>query len=403
MAGCGDDPGGLPTRSAAAFIDSIGVNVHLSYTDTPYANVEAVRARLRELGIRHVRDGLVMGRPDQYRALKLLARDRVRTELILGDPAGRFGTGTLVEQLATLEHDVMPAVSAVEGPNEYDLSGDGQWARRVRDYQAAMVAGLDARPPLADLPVVGPSVGRQSSRSLLGDLSGALDLGNFHPYPGGEPPESGIDAEMRAAQVNSGSRPLVATETGYHDAVGSADDHPPVSEQAAAAYVPRLFLSYFRAGVRRTFAYELVDERADPLRTDLQANFGLLREDLTPKPSFVALRNLVAAVKPAGKPSESRPPRLRMTGQTADVEELLLDQGAGRFALVLWAPDRVWDPSARTDLAPEVHRVSVELPRPSGVALIRPARSASPEWRVERPEAVDVAVPPDPVVLRIRP
>jgi hypothetical protein len=82
----------------------------------------------------------------------------------------------------------------------------------------------------------------------------------------------------------------VASETGYHDAVASHDGHPPVSEQAGAVYLPRLFLSYFGAGVRRTFAYELLDERVDPARSDLQANFGLLRDDFSRKPSFMALR-----------------------------------------------------------------------------------------------------------------
>ena len=45
-------------RPADAFVDSIGVNVHLGYTDTSYRNyTEVIKPRLREAGIRHIRDG----------------------------------------------------------------------------------------------------------------------------------------------------------------------------------------------------------------------------------------------------------------------------------------------------------------------------------------------------------
>ena len=398
-AGCGGgERSGPPVRSAAAFIDSVGVNVHMSYDNTNYSQVEAVRARLRELGVRHVRDGIVLGRPDQYRALNLLADDGVRAQLILGDPAGRLGTGTLEQQLATLEHELLGVADAVEGPNEYDLSGDPEWVARLRDYQSRLAAAVKGTPALARLPVVGPSVVLPGSEAALGDLSDRMDLGNIHSYPGGRQPESNLSGELEEARANSGALPVAATETGYHDAVASQDGHRPASELAVATYLPRLFLSYFAAGVRRTFAYELLDERPDPARVDLQANFGLLREDLTPKPAFLALRNLLAVLRPAGARSGASPPRYTLSDPA--VAELMLDLGGDRFALVLWAPVPVWDPYARTDEAPEVRSVTVQLAEPvASAAVVRPGRSAAPEQRLERPREIPIAVPPDPVVL----
>ena len=48
----------MPAQSARAFGDSVGVNVHLLFEDTSYGRFDVVRSRLRELGVRYVRDGL---------------------------------------------------------------------------------------------------------------------------------------------------------------------------------------------------------------------------------------------------------------------------------------------------------------------------------------------------------
>jgi hypothetical protein len=49
---------GEKAASADAFVDSVGVNVHLHYQDTSYSNFPKVKQALLELGLRHVRDGL---------------------------------------------------------------------------------------------------------------------------------------------------------------------------------------------------------------------------------------------------------------------------------------------------------------------------------------------------------
>src|ERR1700760_3076035 len=51
--------GATTAISADAFVDSIGVNVHLHNADTPYGNFAAVREALQTLGVRHIRDGLI--------------------------------------------------------------------------------------------------------------------------------------------------------------------------------------------------------------------------------------------------------------------------------------------------------------------------------------------------------
>ncbi|HSS97833.1 MAG TPA: hypothetical protein VLK33_12420, partial [Terriglobales bacterium] len=45
--------------SADAFVGSVGINVHLHHTDTGYSNFAQVEKALKDLHVRHVRDGLI--------------------------------------------------------------------------------------------------------------------------------------------------------------------------------------------------------------------------------------------------------------------------------------------------------------------------------------------------------
>ncbi|MGB6487453.1 MAG: hypothetical protein WBE91_11260 [Steroidobacteraceae bacterium] len=47
----------IEARKAASFVDSMGINVHFEYTQTPYvASYTRVRGALQALGIRNIRD-----------------------------------------------------------------------------------------------------------------------------------------------------------------------------------------------------------------------------------------------------------------------------------------------------------------------------------------------------------
>src|SRR3954470_12896794 len=66
-------------RSAAAFYDSVGVSTHIVYYDTAYGDWSRIVARLQELGVRHIRDGIYANPTGQGAGLKraLLRRRRV--------------------------------------------------------------------------------------------------------------------------------------------------------------------------------------------------------------------------------------------------------------------------------------------------------------------------------------
>ncbi len=326
-------------RPADAFVDSIGVNTHLYYSDTAYTqSFSTVEQRLRELGVRHIRENLVPNRPDQYERLNQLAGQGIRSTLILGDPDD--GSAGLAKLTSILGSDLRGSVDAVEGPNEWDLNGPSDWMSGLAPYQGQLYSAIKSS-SLAGIPVIGPSLGNTNSAGS--DVSGSLDYGNIHSYPNGEPPEWNLSDRLGEAKAMSGSKPVMATETGYHTAVNFTGDHRPTSEAAEATYLPRLFLEYYGQGVARTFSYELLDEFSDPGHEEAESNFGLLRQDLSPKPAFVALRNLISILADPG--ASFKPGKLdyAISGDQDELHQLLLQKSDGSYYLALWRAESVWD------------------------------------------------------------
>jgi hypothetical protein len=384
-------------RPAGDFVDSVGVNVHISYGSTAYGNFPAVRDALVDLGIRHVRDGACAGCRWLFPRYLELGRLGIRFTMIIGSPKNI--TGTLAANLASIRDRLRPAVEAVEGANEYDGSGDPQWVPALRAYQAELHGRVMSDPALAGLDVLGPSFRSAAARARAGDMSAWMTAGNMHPYAGGEPPGRNLTAELSQAALVAGSRPVVATEAGYHDATRTAGGHRPVDEATAGTYIPTLLLEHFRRGVRRTFLYELVDQKPDPERTNQERHFGLLRSDFTPKPSYTALKALIAAVgdgAPAGRPGTLR---YDVAGGDGSVRRLLLARPGGGFSLVLWRDVRVWDTATRKRLRVASSRVTVRLGQSvSGAEVLRRGATVA---RADAPRKLALSLGADPVVIRL--
>ncbi len=148
----------LEPVAAESFVDSVGVNVHLSYDDTNYARFDEVRAALRRMCVQHVRDN-VPAEPDRQLARRYadLADDGVEV-LVVSGSVGRRDTlseaGRTVDWLR--ENDLAPVpVTAVEGANEWDNRGGDDWVRggprlpggpRRRGARAVGVRGGRRRP-----------------------------------------------------------------------------------------------------------------------------------------------------------------------------------------------------------------------------------------------------------------
>jgi hypothetical protein len=389
-------------RSADAFVDSVGVNVHATYGDTAYGDWDRTIGDLRWLGVRHVRDGLKVY-PDtaydhwEFDRFHALAAAGIRVTAIMAWPGSDQGTPETL--LGAVRGEVGDAVEALEGPNEYDMRGEPDWPAKLRAYQQRLWTLAKADPATARLPVLAPSLTSWQARAAVGDVGAWADAGNLHPYPAGAAPEaSGVEREIEQARWLKPSGPLQVTETGYHGALAQPGGQTPVSDAVAAVYLPRLLLDDFSRGIARTFLYELLDEKPDAAGVAQEQHWGLFDVAHRAKPQARTLQRLLALLADPG-------PRFAPAGldyaldAPADVRHLLLQKRDGSFALVLWRAVPVWDAATRRPLAaaPEAAAVTLATPRDAQVHSLAGATGAS-----ARTSRVSVAVGPSPVVLTLR-
>jgi hypothetical protein len=396
----------VPATSARAFGDSVGVGVRLTWLDTSYGDFATLQARLRELGVRHVGDGMCPTCEYQIDRLKRLAADGIKANVAVGNLSS--GTPLMQASLNAIRDRLPESVESVTPANEPDIEPVADWLGMTRDYQVELYRRVKSDPGLKHLAVLGPALVRRESRAELGDLSAHMDRGNIHPYPGGAWPYHNIVDEKQLASLVSGNKRLIATEIGYHTDLTYTGAHRPVSERAAGFYTPTAVLEGFAGGIERTYFLHLADPwtpaeaqaKGIPIREN---TFGLLRHDLSPKPSFLALRNLMRATDAASAPVSS-PGALRyqLEGAGPDVRQMLLRSANGTYALVLWRQVSVWDRYALRDLSPAPDRVDVVLGQPVSLARrFEPVESDQERQRWSDPRRIPVDLAGGPVVLRM--
>lgn len=406
-------------RTADAFVDSIGVVTHLHYTDRVYGQryADIIKPRLVELGVRHVADSLytypaVSRDSFFYRRIKELGDSGIRFSLGASIETPR-GDRTDLRLLDDIHGWTGGAIEAFVGANEPDLAGVDDWVDRTRALQRDLWNTVQADPALQDLAVLGPSP--VWDPRALGDLSRWADYGNWHPYPGGECPTcadvygGSFGKRIDAYRAPTGSKPLIATETGYHNATVGEQGHRPTSERAAGKYVPRLLFEYFNRGIARSHLYELIDLRDDATRRTRDEHFGLLRNDGSRKPAFIATRNLIDLLEDPGPAFTPSTLGFALEGETDKVHTALLQKRNGAFYLALWQERSSYDTgqranqpdavSARRDIAVPTQRVTVttdELMSRARLYLPSSGTGSQRDWTTTDLFVIDV---PDEVVL----
>jgi hypothetical protein len=378
---------------ARQFTDSVCVNTHLHYLDTAYARFPELRDALLEAGIEHVRDSQLHDGAPSYSTIA--ARWQELASLGMGVTAGVNPADALEEANAN------PAVEATEGPNEPDLAGPG-WQQRLLDAQRALWEGTRAQPNLASKPVLAGALGHSEHWSeFTGDLAPYFTYGNIHAYPGGLPPGDNLGEELAAVAKPFAGRPVVATETGYHTATDAprTEGHLPASERAHGIYVAQMYLEYFRRGIARTCIYELVDLKPNPEHDSREENFGLLRNDLTPKPAFRSVARMQALLADPLPATSPEPLDYTLTGPPT-LRRLLMQKGDGSWWLAVWNDESVWDPVERTDLSPPDASATLSFDEPHAVRIhdIASGRTTS---RSPTAGPVALSVPVSPLLIRI--
>lgn len=423
----------LPTAASAAtpqdargFVDTIGVNTHLHYTGTPYYNFPMLKQRLKELGVRHVRDGIAPGRQDSYDRFNDLAASGIKSTVIGCDFPNRYDWRIFVDEI---KNKLRGSLDAVEGVNEPDLNeggqhDDGAWyndARGCNYWLTQLLKGTHSTEygPPYDLPVFGPSVVPDGRAQALGNLLSPphADGGNLHPYPGSQKP-SGPDYLPLAEQMqrirtwNFEGRhvPVISTETGYHDYLPQTDGHLPVSQRAAGIYMPRLFLEYARAGVQRTFAYELVNLNVYSGANEYADHFGLFNSDWSYKPSATALKNTIGFLdSPSAGPRTPLDYKLSNTGDPdgagpgGPVKDSLFQKADGSWWLALWQDSTVWNTETKQDISNASVIVDVQLDRTVTVTGYRPTKGTGTYGSLAGVSSFRAGVSDDVLLLKLAP
>ena len=391
-------------RSADSFVDSIGVVTHLQYLDTAYGNYnEIIKPRLQELGIRHIREGGYQNM-EYFNKLKELGNLGIKsTVTFFGNPPAE-----VVSTAKTLKG----AIEAVEGPNETDLQHfnfkyNGKvFPEATREYQKDLYTAIKGDPDTKYLPVLLPSMGWGENAAKLGYLEWG-DIGNMHSYPNpGYLPSSDLDWYYmpHARKIAGNTKPLMATETGYHTLTASG-----ISETAAGKYVPRLLLEHFNRNVERTYLYELIDEKPDPSNSNGELHYGLLRNDGSIKPSYEVVKNLITLLKEPGAKFSPGSLDYTLSGDTKNVHHTLVQKSNGEFYLIVWQEVKSWDHTNKKDIAVAERNVTLTLNSVISKAVAyQPINSITALWQSTSPSSgrldqMTLSVPDHPLVIKLTP
>lgn len=347
--------------SSQALLDKLGVQVHMAFTTTSYADAAQVNALVTELGVKHVRDTFNYNFPTQHTKLKSLA-DAAGVKLTL---AGRYSDDITLWLNQFLADGMAPYCAALECLNEPDNPGAAGWDANSRAWVQSFYAKVRAQSALNGLPIIAPGLmNTVANAATLGDLNAYTDRGNAHVYSG-LPPSYSLASYRNAAKIVSGATtPIVITEQGYHNAMETTGSMNPVDEATAAVYMPKILFENDLLGTERVFIYELIDQTNQPANTDIQQHYGLVRYDYTKKPAFDAIKALCAQLKDDGAPYTPNPLPMAITppGGNVDLRSRLVGKRDGTYRLYLWRDVSVWNTGTETAIAVPNIAVGVKSP-----------------------------------------
>ena len=404
-----------PHKAAGArsFLDSLGVNIHLRYSATRYADPTAVVNALKTLGVTHVRENFAPGSRREAAGVAELGAAGVRFDFVMPRPH-EPGGGTVAESVNEVAQKYAAATELVEGANEYDGARRSDWSAALRVQQPGIAQAVAAS-GLRGVPVVGPSLINwklKADAPLLGNLGASVDVGNIHSYPGGRRPELGIDDPVGglrpgSAAVSGSSRPRPAITTPRRTRTDPLTRRPRSAPRRCTTRGCSWSTSGEVSPVRTPTS--CFDEGTS---TDQEDHFGLFRADGTPKGAALAIGNLTSILADTGTPrTDDLSYAITDTADTAvagKLSSVLLEKSDGSFYLALWRQVSESDPgfgsSAPTDVTPQAAPVTVALGESTaGAQAYLPSIGPDPIDSWPAPNSLSVPVGGDVTLLRIVP
>lgn len=359
----------LPTEQAAqaqALVNTAGVNTHLTYTNTPYYTAwPQIFDAIQKLGVKHIRDGYsdLSSNPQIATEHEQLAQAGITTDYVI--PYGMNVSSQNIEQFASQVWDM----EAIEAPNECDILGDcgGGGVLGILNVISMMPSLLTAAQDL-HVPLMGPSFVLPTSYPQTGNIASLMNLNSLHLYFGGRNPGSSgwgaYDTQgnsygsfaywINQSNVDAPGITPVITETGYISFPSTTTPYT-VPDSVAESYDLRTLLLAFKYGYQETFFYQLLDDPSSP------QGYGLLNSDLSPKPAFTGLSNLLSLLSDPGGSFSPGTLSYQLSGGDSNLQHVLFQKSDGSYWLALWLEEPSWNPATTQTIPVAPENIGIEL------------------------------------------
>ena len=390
--------------------DTLGINLHPSFAGTPYTNVPLMTQRLQELGVTHARTKVPTS-PALAETIKSLNAKGIKFNFTIGKPDD--GSAETTKRLNTLS-TFNGATESVEGVNEWNIirgqdigvpSSRPNWAPEARAYQTQIYNFIknNPDPEIRKIRVLSSSISGKEDYEEQGDYSAISDAASLHLYVNGNVPSTGIDEVLQKAQITNPGQPAVFSESGYHSAFNSTQGGKATPDDVSATYGPRLLMEHYTRGTERVYIYELFDQNPNPELDEREDNFGIVRNDGTPKPVFNSLSNMMATLKDTNTQFTPKPLSYSLNGSTSGVKQQLVQKSNGRYDLILWRDAKIWDSNAKTYVNVATQDVTINLANNAQVSTFVPAASRMAKNSYASTSSVNVSLGADLTIVEIDP
>ena len=306
-------------------------------------------------------------------------------------------------------------LTSVEGINEGDASlssmsyGGQTGYAAIQSVQTALYNAAKSDPNLSALPVIGPSYGNLAQIGHAANTASVSDEGNTHDYfSTGNPPGAALGATISQASLVSGTDPLVATETGYYTGGSLSGSNPlyqvsGVSQAVQAKYDLTVLFDDWKAGIKTTYLYELLDDANDPKNTNNEDHYGLFNADGTPKLAATAIHDLMATLADTGT-ARTDNFGYQIAGAPGTANSLLLEKSTGAFDLAIWNDIRLSDSVTGAELVNPAVPVSLAFGQyVQSVTEFDPLAGTGAVQTWSNVSSISINLPDHPVLFEITP
>jgi hypothetical protein len=372
--------------SAAALLNTLGINTHLDFDAYGYQNLATVDSDIEYLGVKIVRDSAETA-ADAQTWLQVAQATGAKFDDYIAEtsPAGMQTDLGYITQLA--QEGIL---ASVEGGNEEDdpypaslgntLPITAQFQQQV--YALGQQLGLR---------VINMSFGAgwtaandwEGDYGTVGSLAAYATDANAHTYPNaGQLPDDAIQQINALAAMADSGQPVITTEIGWSTSV--------FSETAIAKYVLDAAMDGIKNGDAGMYFYGLFD--------DGSGNWGMFNADGTPRPAATALHDLTTLLADPGTTAATFTPgslNYSLSGTESGDNSVLIEKSNGSFWLSLWN---------EAESANSPHMVTVNLGEQAATVLeYDPLTGISSIETWSNVASVQVSVPDHPVLLEIVP